>query len=85
MIVTFFFEKGFKVSNKIVNDTVKKELLANRILIAIKADPNITIDDLVISFGKSRSTVLREIRKLKTAGILKRIGSDKSGQWQIIE
>jgi predicted HTH transcriptional regulator len=85
LIVTFFFEKGFKVSNKIVNDTVKKELLANRILIVIKADPNITIDDLVISLGKSRSIVLREIRKLKTARILKRIGSDKSGQWQIIE
>jgi predicted HTH transcriptional regulator len=84
LIVTFPFDKTFTVSNDTVNDTVKKEPTINRILMTINADPSITIDGLVTSLGKSRSTVLREIKKLKEAGILKRNGSDKSGKWQII-
>ncbi len=35
--------------------------------------------------NKSRSTVAREVKKLKENGVISRVGSDKSGYWQIIE
>ena len=89
LIVTFPFDKKFTVSNDTisdtVNDTVKKESTVDRILMALNTNPSITIIDLAMSLGMSRSTVSRVIKKLKDTGIIKRSGSDKSGKWQIIK
>jgi predicted HTH transcriptional regulator len=36
-------------------------------------------------FGVERSTVARAIAKLKRSGVLRRIGPDKGGHWEVIE
>ena len=60
-----------------VNDTV------NAILALIKQNPSITYEDLTEKTGKSRRTISRIITELKTTGTLVRVGSDKSGHWEI--
>lgn len=60
--------------NDTVSDTVK----------CIKANPKVTLDDLVVHLGKSRSTVARIIRQLREKGVIRRVGSDKTGYWEIL-
>ena len=49
------------------------------ILELISGNTSITTDELVTGTGKSRSTVLREIKKVETTGTIKRIDSDRKG------
>ncbi|EHQ36716.1 RNA-binding domain-containing protein [Methanoplanus limicola] len=50
----------------------------------IKSNPRSDYKALAKSVGVSEATVKRHIQKLKNAGILRRIGSKKTGHWEII-
>ncbi len=49
-----------------------------------KKNPNMTREDLARALAKSPSTIKGHIAKLKGAGRLKRIGSDRNGYWEVI-
>ena len=68
------------------NDTVKelKEGL-KRIYMAIRENPDITHSELMNIFNISESTAKRATRELKKLGFIKRMGSDKTGKWQILK
>ena len=63
--------------NDTVNDT------ANAILALIKQNPSITYEDLTEKTRKSRRTLSRIITEVKATGTVVRVGSDKSGYWEI--
>lgn len=63
------------------NDTVN--LNTKKILNLIKTNPKITIDDLSQKLKKSRRTITRLIKKLQEDGIISRVGSDKTGHWEV--
>lgn len=44
----------------------------------------LTIAELVLRLGLSRSGVNKQIAKLKADGLIEREGSDKSGRWIIV-
>ena len=54
------------------------------VLNLIKANPHISYDKLAEKTGRSRATIKRMIKKLKQGGFILRIGSDKTGYWEII-
>ncbi|HCY42212.1 MAG TPA: hypothetical protein DHV48_12795 [Prolixibacteraceae bacterium] len=56
-----------------VNDTVN----------LIKSNPKITIDEIAVKLNKSRRTATRVLKKLQEDGIISRIGSDKTGYWEV--
>ncbi len=60
--------------NGTVNGTVK----------LIKENPQITLDELAEAIGKSRRTVARQIKQLQEEGVIRRVGSDKTGYWEVI-
>ena len=60
--------------NGTVNGTVK----------VLKENSNITVDELAVTIGKSRRTVARQIKKLQEDGIIRRVGSDKTGHWEVV-
>ena len=62
-----------------VNDTQKE------ILREMKNKPSITYDELGEIVNKSRRTIIRQVNELKEKGMVKRVGSDKKGHWEIIE
>ena len=68
--------------NDTVNDTVKNN---TKVLNLIKANPKITRKALAEATVLSESTIARTIRKLRDAGILRRVGSDKAGHWEVEE
>ena len=49
----------------------------------ITANPYATYKGIGLSIGKTPKTVQRTIAKLKERGIIKRLGSDKTGHWEI--
>ena len=57
--------------------------LENKILKLISDDPTITISELAKKTGKSERTVYRYIERMVSMGKLERVGSRKSGYWDI--
>jgi predicted HTH transcriptional regulator len=43
----------------------------------------ISIDQLAEKLNVTRRTIIRDIEKLKKAGVIKRVGPDKGGYWEI--
>jgi len=55
-----------------------------QLLTALKTEPNADYARLAIILNVSPATVKRHIQKLKSIGRLKRIGSKKTGYWEVI-
>lgn len=51
----------------------------------IRSNPAVSYDELAEMTQKDRTTVMRNIGKLKDAGIMRRVGSKKTGHWEVIE
>lgn len=56
-----------------------------KIVASIRENPTITRTEMASALSIGTSTIDRSIRKLKENGILKRIGSNKTGSWEIRE
>lgn len=56
-----------------------------KILDLLKQNNSLTYDDLMGLLNVSRKTIMRNISDLKEQNKIKRIGSDKTGYWEIIE
>jgi len=65
-------------------DDIGAENNIEKILNAITEEPHITQKDLSAKTGLSTRTVSREIKELRDFGVIHRIGSDRSGYWEII-
>jgi len=68
--------------NDLVNDPVISTLKRN-IVNHLKQNPSANYNELADKTGYSTATIKRHIQELKKAGILERIGSDKTGSWKI--
>ena len=64
-------------------DDVGAENNMDLILKAIAEGPKITQKNIADKTGLSTRTVSREIKNLRDSGILHRVGSDRSGYWEI--
>ena len=80
---------GLSMPNGDVNgvdngDDVGAEKNKGLILNAITENPKITQKNIADETGLSTRTVSREIKNLRDSGILKRVGSDRAGHWEIV-
>ena len=67
------------VSNKVTNKT------KNKILELIRDNPNITIQQIMVKTALSEPGVKKNLKRLKEKEIIKRIGSNKTGYWEVID
>ncbi len=51
----------------------------------VRSNPKLSYDKLAALTQKDRTTIMRNMAKLKAQGRLKRIGPAKGGHWQVIE
>ena len=58
--------------------------IQEQLLSFVRSDPAVSYDELAELLQKDRSTIMRNIRKLKDIGILRRVGSRKTGHWEIL-
>ena len=73
--------KGGK--KKVVRKGGKKT--ADRLLEMIRANPKVTFADMVTELGISRSAIQKQILRLKDAQLLRRVGPDKGGHWEVVK
>lgn len=58
---------------------------AQKIVLLIKDNADITTQEIADILGVNRSGVARHIKKLQEQGIIRRVGPDKGGHWEIID
>lgn len=70
-----------------VYDTVKQpdDTVNDTVFSLIKQNKSITANEICERLNMSLSTVRRKIKRLREHGNIERIGSDKTGNWRIIE
>ena len=73
-----------KVEKADVGVNVDLDALSLQILWYMKADPFVTAEILADVLGVEQWTIERCIRALREKNVLKRIGEDKSGHWQVL-
>ena len=54
-----------------------------KIVSFIKANPHITTQAIADQLGINRSGVARHIKRLQEQGVIRRIGPDKGGYWEV--
>jgi len=78
-----FTRPASETVEKTVEDTVEKN--SEKILELIKENPQITVKIIAERLNMSRRGIEWNIKSLKEKGLLKRIGPDRGGYWEIIE
>lgn len=71
-----------KVTQKV---TVKVTTNQQKIIDTIKKNPYVTQEELADIVGIARKNIITNMKKLQDSGIIKRIGANKNGHWQIGE
>ena len=62
------------------NVTIKR---IDKIIEIIKLNKQITTDELAKLFNVTVRTIMRDLNELKGKNIIKRVGSNKAGYWEI--
>lgn len=57
----------------------------NKIITLMKKNPNITTDELASNTGQTFNVIEYYIRKLNEEGKIRRVGSKKTGRWEVVE
>ena len=70
-----------KVTAKV---SVKVTVNQQKILNVINENPFVTQEELAQIIGLSRKSIIQNMKKLQENGLLKRIGADKNGRWEIV-
>ena len=58
---------------------------SQKIIDLVKEDPYISTSKMADIIGIDRRNIARNIKKLQEQSIIRRVGSDKGGFWEIIE
>ena len=72
-------------TEKKVTQKVSVKVTANqkRIIDAIESNPYVTQEELANIVGIARKNIIANMRKLQENGLIKRIGADKNGYWEL--
>ena len=77
--------------NDTVNDTVKRtdtsqlSKTEQAVLDAITTHPDYSYEQLAATCGVSRPTIARTVKTLQVYNRIRRVGSDKTGHWEIVK
>ena len=84
LIVTFPFVGGFMLPHGNVNGNVNGNGTEDIILNCVRENPKFTLEKIAESTGVSKRTVSRQMKALQDAGIIRRVGSAKTGHWKVV-
>ena len=73
------------ISDKLLKKAKEAEDLRKELKATLKSFPRAKTEKLAILFKTTTRTIARQIKALQDAGELKRVGSRKTGYWQVIE
>ena len=67
-----------------VKVSVKVTVNQQKILDVTKENPFVTQEELAQIIGLSRKSIIQNMKKLQDKGLLKRVGADKNGHWEVV-
>ncbi len=67
-----------------VKVSIKVTVNQQKILDVINENPFVTQEELAQIIGLSRKSIIQNMKKLQENGLLKRIGADKNGRWEVV-
>ena len=73
------------ISDKMLKKAKEAEDLRKELKATLKSFPRAKTDRLAVLFKTTTRTIARHIKSLQEAGELKRVGSRKTGWWQVVE
>ena len=56
-----------------------------QIIEIMKNTPNVTLQEIAEKIDRSKRAVEMQVKKLREQGIIKRVGADKNGHWEILK
>jgi len=68
---------------EITDNVTEITKLQKNIISILNLNPEITSEEIAKELNTARETITRNISKLKSLGILERVGSDRKGSWVI--
>ena len=78
-------EQSGTISGTIRNNPEQSADIQDLVLAEIRRNKRVSVKELSKMFNKTRASMFRIIEKLKDDGKLRRVGSLKSGTWEVIE
>jgi len=88
LVVTFPLELvADETKDEPINEPINEpaKTLETELLAVIREKPTMTKEDFAREIGKSRATVTRIIHSLLEQGKIKRVGSRKTGHWEVVD
>ena len=79
------FTVTFRRPSGSMQEKLKLTDLQSQIIDIIKKDSSITMDEISAKIGLGRTSVYNQIKALREAGVLNRVGRKKDGRWVIVE
>lgn len=64
---------------------IKVTINQQKIIDAIKLNPHVTQEELANNIGITKKSIIANMKKLQECGLIKRIGANKNGYWQVAE
>lgn len=77
-------EKVDATENVTENVTDASQKTSQKIIDLIKEDPYISTSKMAEIIGVDRRNIARNIKKLQEQGVVRRVGPDKDGFWEVI-
>ena len=78
-------EKNAIGSEKNGSGSEKSSEKNRAIISAIRLNPKVTAAEIAMKLGVSSRAVEKRIKTLRENGVIRRIGGDKGGYWEVIE
>ena len=75
----------FVIDDDPINDPIKPDEKEEKIIDLLRSEPGITRAKMAKALGCSESTVKRAIQAMVSKNMIRRIGSNKKGEWIIVE
>ena len=72
-------------SDKVAINEESSEKSSEKIMELIKNDPNISAAAIAEQIGVSSRAVEKQLKKLRDENLIRRVGPDKGGHWEIVE
>ena len=76
---------GYATKSGTENELRGVEKSVEKIIRVMKENPQITVKELTGLVGLSRRGVEKNIKNLQEKGLLRRVGPDKGGHWEVID
>ena len=73
-----------KMSQKMSQKTLQEGKLSQKIIELIRKNGTISTQEMAKIIGVDRRTIARHIKKMQAQDIVRRVGPDKGGHWEII-